>query len=146
MLRGIVGEAAFQRGIRDYYQRHVNGNATTADFRRAMEEASGRDLGWFFDQWLYNPGRLKVAGTWTYDTRAKQVRVTLDQVQAGGRLIRMPIEIGVYGKGQASPTLERVQVDAKSHTFSINAASEPDDVRLDPNSWVLMEGTLERRK
>ncbi|HSR15165.1 MAG TPA: M1 family metallopeptidase, partial [Gemmatimonadales bacterium] len=39
MLRGVVGSEAFQRGIRTYYQRHFNGNATTADFRRAMEEA-----------------------------------------------------------------------------------------------------------
>ena len=146
MLRGVVGQDAFQRGIRSYYQRHFNGTATTADFRRAMEEASGRELGWFFEQWLYRPGQLRIAGSWTYDARAKQVRVLLEQRQGDENLIRMPIEIGVYMKGQASPTIERVQLDAKSHLFTINAALAPDDVRLDPNAWVLMDATLVRRK
>ena len=44
MLRGLMGDEAFWRGIREYYARHRDGNATTDDFRRAMEEASGREL------------------------------------------------------------------------------------------------------
>jgi aminopeptidase N len=49
MLRELVGDEAFWAGIREYYARHRNGSATTADFRRAMEEASGRDLETFFE-------------------------------------------------------------------------------------------------
>jgi len=145
MLRGVIGSEAFQRGIRAYYARHFNGNATTADFRRAMEEASGQELGWFFEQWLYKPGTLKVAGSWSYDAAAGQVRMTLDQVQTDGRLFTMPIEIGVYSKGQPTPVMERVRVTAKSNTFTINAPTAPDSVRLDPNVWVLMDATFGKR-
>lgn len=145
MLRGLIGDDAFRRGIRAYYARHFNGNATTADFRRAMEEASGQELGWFFEQWLYKPGTLKVAGTWTYDAATKQVRVTLDQVQTDGSLFTVPIEIGVYAPGQPSPTMQRVQLTAKSNVFTISTPTEPQEVRLDPNLWVLMEATFERR-
>ena len=145
MLRGVIGSEAFQRGIRAYYTRHFNGNATTADFRRAMEEASGQELGWFFEQWLYKPGTLKVAGSWSYDAAARQVRLTLDQVQTDGRLFTMPIEIGVYSKGQPTPVMERVRVTAKSNTFTINAPTAPDSVRLDPNVWVLMDATFGKR-
>ena len=145
MLRGVLGHDAFQRGIRAYYARHFNGNATTADFRRAMEEASGQELGWFFEQWLYKPGTLKVVGTWTYDAAARQVRITLDQVQTDGSLFTMPMEIAVYSKGQPSPAIERVRVNAKSNVFSINVTAEPDSVRLDPNLWVLMDATFEKR-
>jgi len=145
MLRGVIGSEAFQRGIRAYYARHFNGNATTADFRRAMEEASGQELGWFFEQWLYKPGTLKVAGSWSYDAAARQVRLTLDQVQTDGHLFTMPIEIGVYSKGQPTPVMERVRVTAKSNTFTINAPTAPDSVRLDPNVWVLMDATFGKR-
>ncbi len=145
MLRGVIGSEAFQRGIRAYYARHFNGNATTADFRRAMEEASGQELGWFFEQWLYKPGTLKVAGSWSYDAAARRVRLTLDQVQTDGRLFTMPIEIGVYSKGQPTPVMERVRVTAKSNTFTINAPTAPDSVRLDPNVWVLMDATFGKR-
>jgi aminopeptidase N len=142
MLRGVIGSEAFQRGIRAYYARHFNGNATTADFRLAMEEASGQELGWFFEQWLYKPGTLKVVGNWTYDAAARLVRVTLDQVQTDGSLFTMPMEIGVYSKGQATPVMERVRMTAKSNTFTINAPTAPDSVRLDPNLWVLMDATF----
>ena len=145
MLRGVIGSEAFQRGIRAYYARHFNGNATTADFRRAMEEASGQELGWFFEQWLYKPGTLKVAGSWSYDAAAREVRMTLDQVQTDGQLFTMPIEIGVYSKGQPTPVMERVRVTAKSNTFTINAPTAPDSVRLDPNVWVLMDATFGKR-
>jgi len=144
MLRGVIGSEAFQRGIRIYYQRHFNANATTADFRRAMEEASGRDLGWFFEQWLYRPGTLKLAGTWTYDARAKQVRIAVDQVQTDGSLFTMPMEVAVHYKGQPVPSMHRVQVNAKANVFTIDAPSAPEDVRLDPNLWVLMDATFEK--
>lgn len=144
MLRGVVGSEAFQRGIRTYYQRHFNANATTADFRRAMEGASGRELGWFFDQWLYRPGTLEIAGRWSYDARARQVRIALDQVQTDGSEFRMPIEVAVHYRGQAVPAIHRLELNARANAFTIDAPSEPDDVRLDPNRWVLMKSTLQR--
>jgi aminopeptidase N len=144
MLRGVVGDEAFQRGIRSYYQRHFNGNATTADFRRAMEEAAGRELGWFFDQWLYKPGTLKVAGQWRYNAAARQLELQLDQVQTDGSLFTMPLEVGVRAKGQAVETRHRVQLTGKSNRFTIDLPAEPESVRLDPGVWVLMDATLER--
>jgi len=145
MLRGVVGDAAFQRGIRAYYQRHFNANATTADFRRAMEEASGRALGWFFDQWLYRPGDLKVAGQWRYDANTRKLHLTLEQVQGDAALFTMPIEVAVQLPGQAAPVIHRIQLSARQQLFTIDAPAEPTDVRLDPDHWVLMEGTVSKR-
>lgn len=146
MLRGVIGDEAFQRGIRAYYREHFNANATTADFRRAMEEASGRELGWFFEQWLYKPGTLKVAGGWTYDASTKQLRIALDQVQTDGSLFTMPLEIAVHTSGQATPTMHRLQLNARTNVFTLEVPSEPTEVRLDPHLWVLMDATFERRR
>ncbi|HEX3878537.1 MAG TPA: M1 family metallopeptidase, partial [Bryobacteraceae bacterium] len=73
MLRGQIGDEKFWAGIRDYYARYCNSNASTAEFRRVMEENSGADLGWFFDQWIYRVGSPVVAGTWRYDGAAHKV-------------------------------------------------------------------------
>lgn len=144
MLRGVVGDDAFRRGIRAYYQRYFNANATTADFRRAMEEAAGRDLGWFFTQWLYRPGDLKLAGRWHYDAAARQLRLTLEQVQGDGSLFTMPLEVAVSQPGQPRPTIHRVELTGRSQQFTIAMPTEPAEVRLDPNLWVLMEATLHK--
>ena len=51
MLRQALGEDAFWLGIRDYTRANMGKSVTTADFKRAMEQASGRDLSAFFAKW-----------------------------------------------------------------------------------------------
>ena len=50
MLRDQIGDLAFWNGIRDYYRRFQNQNASTDDLRAAMEDAADLHLKWFFDQ------------------------------------------------------------------------------------------------
>jgi len=139
MLRGIVGTERFWNGIRSYYRKYQNENATTADFRREMEEASGMDLSNFFEQWLYKAGTLKCGGNWQYDQVEQQVNLTLNQVQKDGSLFTMPIEIGIYFKDQDEPKLEVVKIDKLSNHFVIDVPEAPDEIILDPNTWVLMD-------
>lgn len=144
MLRGVVGTDHFWKGIRSYYKKYKDLNATTDDFRREMEEASGMNLKDFFQQWLYQPGTLKYKGSWTYDKKKKEVSITLDQVQTDGSLFKMPIEVGVYLKDK-QPMIKMIQVNEKSNVFKIAVDAEPEKVVLDPNNWVLMDAEFGRR-
>ncbi|MCB0632094.1 MAG: M1 family metallopeptidase [Saprospiraceae bacterium] len=139
MLRGVVGTDNFWRGIQSYYRKHMNDSATTADFRREMEEASGQDLSVFFEQWLYKGGALQCAGSWKYDAPQKQVTLSLDQVQQDGSLFEMPIQVGLYFEGQESPQIEVIQLKERSNVFSIEVETEPSRIVLDPDTWVLMD-------
>jgi aminopeptidase N len=138
MLRDLIGTDQFWRGIRLYYQRHMNGLATTTDFRRAMEEASGTDLGWFFTQWLTRAGVPQVSGTWRYEAAAKQIVVTVKQTQTS-EPYRFALGVGVSTIGSAVPTVRQVQVTDRESTFSIPADAEPTSVVLDPGVWLLAE-------
>ncbi len=53
MLRRLVGDEAFFGGVRAFYREWKFKKAGTDDFRRAMEQASGRDLERFFDTWIF---------------------------------------------------------------------------------------------
>ena len=55
-LAAWVGEDAFMRGVRDYFQRHMWANATLDDFLGALERASGRDLRQWSREWLQTTG------------------------------------------------------------------------------------------
>lgn len=144
MLRGVIGTDNFWKGIQSYYQKYQNANATTADFLREMEEASGRDLSGFFQQWLYKGGTLRYAGTWQFDSVQSQITIRLDQTQNDGSLFKMPLEVGLYLAGQNSPQIEVLQVNEKSNIFTIKVASEPENIILDPNTWVLMESDFSK--
>ncbi|MEP1094756.1 MAG: M1 family metallopeptidase [Cyclobacteriaceae bacterium] len=146
MLRGVVGTEDFWRGIQSYYKKYKDGNATTDDFRREMEEASGKELSAFFQQWLYRGGTLKYAGNWEYNPKESQIRVKLDQVQQDGSLFEMPVEIGIYFKGSEQPKIEVVQVNNKSNDFIINVEGEPKSIVLDPNTWLLMDANFKKRE
>jgi aminopeptidase N len=139
MLRRQVGDDAFWRGIRDYYARYRNRNASRADFERVMEEASGQDLRWFFTQWLMRAGSPAVRGTWRYDEVTKRVEVALDQTQPGDEY-RLPFDIGVTAAGPMR--IERVVLAARSGHFTIASDTRPTAVVLDPNTWTLMDAAF----
>jgi len=82
MLRGQLGTERFWTGIREYYRRFRDANASTEDFRKVMEGVAGADLGWFFTQWLRRPGSPVVDGTWRYNPATKKVELSLAQTQA----------------------------------------------------------------
>lgn len=145
MLRGIVGTEAFWEGIQTYYATYKDRNATTADFQRVMEEASGKDLGVFFRQWLYEPGSLELEGTWRYDRRGGRVHIELNQVQAGGPIIAMPLEVEITAR-DGSKSVERIQIAQKANRYEIKTEGEPRSITLDPNLWVLMRASLQKSR
>jgi aminopeptidase N len=143
MLRGLLGDDTFWAGIRGYYRRYRDALASTADFRRAMEEVCGNDLGWFFDEWLYRGGVPRLAGSWHYDPVAKRIEIELRQLQPGPPF-RMPIDIGITATGGEVRT-ERVQVAERTGTFSIPSGQPPASVAIDPDVWALMEAQFAKR-
>jgi aminopeptidase N len=138
MLRDLIGTETFWRGIRLYYQRYMNGVASTADLRRAMEEVSGQELQRFFAQWLTRSGIPQVSGSWRYDPSAKQIVAMVQQTQAGDHF-RFSLGVGVSTTVGALPVVHQVQVSARQTTFRIPADAEPAAVVLDPGVWLLAE-------
>ena len=77
MLRDTLGPEVFFAGIRDYYRRYRDGNATTDDLRQVFEQLSHKPLQEFFAQWLNRPGVPRIEGTWHFDPTRKVVEVTV---------------------------------------------------------------------
>ncbi len=91
MLRNIfmdlqtLDESRFVGMLRDFYLAFAGSEATTEDFRRAVEVHLGADMGWFFDQWLYGSaiptyrveycGKELEDGRWAVTARVEQERV-----------------------------------------------------------------------
>jgi aminopeptidase N len=143
MLRGLMGDDRFWAGIRGYYRRYRDAVASTADFRHAMEEAAGSDLGWFFDQWLYRGGLPRIEGGWHYDAAARRIEIELNQRQPGPAF-RMPIDIAIMTTG-VEPRTERVQITGRTGAFSIPSDQPPASVVIDPDVWTLMDVAFTKR-
>jgi aminopeptidase N len=142
MLRDLLGEKSFQKGIRAYYEKYYNSNTTTDEFRIEMEKASGKDLELFFKQWLYQPINPIVNAVWKYDAAAKKITIQLTQSQSGDFLFNVPVEVGYYKVGATSPTILKMNLSRKQEVFSFPLPSAPDKVELDPRNILLNNGNL----
>jgi len=138
MLRGLIGTEQFWTGIRTYYDRYRDANASTDDFRRVMEEVSGTSLSAFLTQWLTRPGEPAFQGTWRYDAAVKKVEIELTQTQPA-EPFRLPLEIGLSFPDAAQMRIEKVEITGRQHRFTFAADTQPTSVVLDPNVWALMQ-------
>ncbi len=144
MLRGLIGTDKFWTGIRDYYRRYRDSNASTEDLRKVMEEDAGLDLGWFFHQWLNRPGSPIVQGGWHYNPGSKRIEIELSQTQPGDAY-RLPLEIGISLDGNSQLRIEKLEMTTKQQQFEVTVDKEPVSVSLDPNTWVLMAAHFVKR-
>lgn len=139
MLRDSIGHKNFQKGIQSYYQRFMNANATTDDFREEMEKASGKDLKAFFSQWLYRPENPMIKGTWKYDGIKKQLIIKLEQVEKNGYLFDLPFELGLYKPGSLLPEINKLRLNTKQAEYSIPIDIKPERMVFDPRTVLLAE-------
>ena len=93
-IRQLAGEELFQKALKIYLTKHAYGTAEAADWRMALEEATGTDWTAFFDQWYYKGGHPKVAFYYSYDDARRQVQVVARQ--PADSVYNLPIRVGVY--------------------------------------------------
>lgn len=144
MLRGMVGDEAFWNGIRAYYRDHRDGHATTDDFRRAMEAASGRDLRAFFPQWLTRGGMMKVRASWHHDAAAGQLRLDVEQVQPQAPYA-MPLRVAIELPGEAGRRDVTLELAQRRQQFDVPVPGRPTSIALDPDFLLLMDAELAER-
>ncbi|MCK6439991.1 MAG: M1 family metallopeptidase, partial [Planctomycetes bacterium] len=137
-LRNELGDEVFWSAVSDYLHRYDGKVVETEDFRRVMEEHSGRSLVKFFDQWFYRPGYPNIKVTFEYDTKKKTGTFTVEQQQMKDdkdRPFELHTELGwtIGGKEHT----QAITIDSKKHEFTIPMASDPEQVRFDPNWKVL---------
>ncbi|MFB6247736.1 MAG: M1 family metallopeptidase [Salinibacter sp.] len=140
MLRHEVGTDTFWKGLRAYYTRYRNENASTSDFRAVMEEVSGQALGPFFEQWTRRAGHPVIEGTWRHDAEAGACVISLRQTQSGAPF-RVPVDVGLQGASSSTTT---VFMDGETTEERIDCPQAPSSVVLDPQTRLLAELSITR--
>lgn len=138
MLRKRLGDDAFFRGLRNYYNAHASATATTEDLRKALEKSSGKDLKDFFARWVYGAGHPRYELSWGSMERSSvtSVMVQLNQVQPGDAFLDpVTIEFTVNGKAERTTIYPK----GKSTSSQVRLAANPTAVKIDPDDALLKE-------
>lgn len=137
MLRNKIGDEKFKVGIRSYYKKYFNATATTDQFIKEMEFASGTGLTGFFRQWLNQGGYPKLKGTWRYNKRAKTVEIELMQTQQNP--FDIAVEVGIFPGANSTPVIKELKPTNSKSKFSIPIDFQPERLELDPRTIALAE-------
>jgi aminopeptidase N len=141
-LRGVLGDDQFFRSIRRYCAGNQDRSVITQDLASAIEAETGRNMDWFFDQWVYRPGHPSFEVTWAWDDAAALATVTVKQTQKSDdgtpSVFRAPLTID-FRTGRKRARVFSVEVTEREHTFVFPLPEKPDLCRFDPYSRVLKE-------
>ena len=138
MMRGILGDSLFFKSIRHYVQKFKHQNVDTHNFKNAIEEATGENLYWFFDEWLYKAGHPKFDVSYKYN--AHKLLLIIKQTQKVDSLtpvFRMPVDI--YIVTPAQKLNKKIWVDSLENSYSFDIPEKPLMVNFDKNNLLLKE-------
>lgn len=137
MLRNHLGDSAFFKGLNTYLTTHKFKSAEAHHLRLALEETSGQDLTWFFNQWYFGSGHPKLDITYQYIDSLKSVRVIVKQTQNTGKIFRIPTTVDVYNG--ISKKRHAVWIEKAIDTLQFAVPSKPELINFDGDKILLAE-------
>lgn len=126
MIRAELGEELFDCAIQTFVRDNAHKTVETVDLLRAIETATGRNLAFLFDQYVFRGGHpdFKVAYTW--DGEASLAKLTVTQTQAKPEAenesdrelfdLRVPVAFGYISETGSKPE-QKGEANLRRHTF-----------------------------
>jgi len=140
MLRNILGDDDFFRTLSYYLHKHEFSNVESRDFKMAIEEATGKNLDWFFDDWVYNGGHPVFEVRYDFLRDQKLLDIKISQIQSmveSQGVFKLPIEIKIAtSKGIQKET---VWAENKTDHFLISCDEKPLMVSCDGKGALVAE-------
>ncbi|MCX6639683.1 MAG: M1 family aminopeptidase [bacterium] len=146
MLRYVMGETDFWNFYTEWRARYSFSSAVTADLQQTMQDVSGLDLTWFFDEWVYMAGYPEYRWGWEAEPisgeDSSRVDLSVLQVQQlvnQTPIFTMPLPFRVItSTGQYMVQLWNAQ---PAQLFNFNVRGIVTDVIFDPEYKILKNAT-----
>lgn len=144
MLRSILGDVIFWKGVRKYVSTYRGKTVETDDFRKVLESESGLNLTRFFDEWFFSKGFPTVKASYSYDKDKKECTLTMEQSQISPAekndiaMFHFELDVEITDENDVVTVGTAVFEDSTKAYVRLNCASKPKVIRLDPHGKVLI--------
>jgi aminopeptidase N len=139
MIEELIGRPTFDRAIRTYVAQHAHRLVESDDLRRVFEDVSGQNLGWLFDQYVFDH-RIPILSThWAWSDGTLEVTVKPEPPKGDlePRYTFVDIEVG----GPAGVMERRVWVGDGATRLLIDLEEAPRWVSMNPRGGTLASWT-----
>lgn len=159
-LESELGADTFARAMRIYFQRFQFKHPHSEDFRAVLEQVAGRDLSWFFDQFIYGHATIDFA-VGTVSSQDLQTATGYLETDSGRSFVEDPmtknkpdyvhrVTIENRGSGQYPVDIEFTFEDGHSERRSWDGAypwkrfqfrypAELSEIVIDPDQKILID-------
>jgi hypothetical protein len=143
MLRDLAGDDALARALREYQR---GSDTAGTGFEQVLERASGRDMKWFFENWVYHDHGLpdfSIAGV--YPNKASvpgSYIVSVDVANSGTAEALVPVSVS----SATTTVVERLRIPAKSsvsHRFLLQG--QVSEVAVNDGTVPEVEASVHRQ-
>jgi hypothetical protein len=134
MMRWVLGDAAYDKTMKQFMGQFAGKSASVADLQAVAEKNSPEKLTSFFSQWVDGTGAPEFKMKYTVFRVKKGFRV-VGQVTQDLDLFHMPVEMKIDTDGQSEN--KRIDVIGTESAFTVETFGKPRRLVLDPNNWVL---------
>jgi aminopeptidase N len=146
MLRNVLGDDAFYKTLAHYLGKHRHGLVESRDLARAVEDATGKVLDWFFSQWVIDGAghpELDINIRWDPDTQLATVAIEQTQkVEGRTPEFRLPAKMRfrVRDKDVDVP----IEIAERKHAFHLRLDAEPSQAIFDPGRVLLAARKIDK--
>jgi aminopeptidase N len=152
MIRAILGDRLFDRAIQTFVQDNAHKTVETVDLLRAIDRATGYNLMFLFDQYVFRGGHpdYKVEYSWEVESKLAKLTITQKQAKKDSESkelfdLKIPVAFGYISSESSSPELKTVSVriHQPEQSFYFPLEKKPDFVSFDVNNNFLKTVVLQ---
>ncbi|MEO0707283.1 MAG: M1 family metallopeptidase, partial [Cyanobacteria bacterium J06649_5] len=150
MIRNEVGDELFTRTLGTLLTDNAHSTVETVDLLRAIDKATGRNLRFLFDQYVYRGGHpdYKVSYSWDPDSSMAKLTVTQTQVEDGKSQVqeglfdlKVPIGFGYVegakNKQKVDVKTFKVRIHEREQALYFPLEKKPDFISFDVGNHLL---------
>jgi aminopeptidase N len=141
LLRHALGDQEFYQGVSSYLETHAFSEVDSIDFQKSLEKATGRNLDWFFEDWIRGGGGYPALNvTYLWVPERKEVDLTIRQVQAiqpFENYFDVPIDVEIVTA--SGSTVHAIRVHEGELNVALPADSHPLMVVVDKGNWLIAD-------
>jgi aminopeptidase N len=143
MLRWTLGDTLFFRGVRQYINdpKLAYGFARTDDLKRNLEQAGGKNLTEFFNDWFTGQGHPTYTIKWSQN-KNNWARITVNQITSHSSVSYFEMPLALKFKKGAQEKTVVVNNSRANEIFWEDVGFAADTVIIDPDYWMLSRNNV----
>jgi len=136
MLRETLGKEVFDTILAKFLEQYRNKSASIDDFEKLTSQVAGRNMRYFFAQWLEGTGVPEFSVDYQIiRTRNGKFR-TRGTVRQNFENLRMPVDLMLRSEGGDTQT-KRLSLEGRSEDFDFESSGQPIAADVDPYNKIL---------